>query len=134
MYIVSHVCDIAQRTVLKFNWIQRFLTVGIVAFCSVLSYSVVHSAEAEHAEVPRRDGSMDSKELIVGFREDVDRGTKDALHHRVGGKRIREFVMISADMVVITSRLSVVEAIAMYEADEHVQYAERNQPVHLFDE
>ncbi len=74
--------------------------------------------------------ALDKKRLIVGFQSGVDRESRNQIHHQVGARMILEFVSIAADLVVVTSRLTTAEAVAEYQKQESVRYAEPDQRVH----
>ena len=106
---------------------RRIRLIGVA--CAIVLVTLLVAAEDGMNGANTHD--CEKKRLIVGFDEQVDRTEKTAVHHEVGARFIREFSSIAADVVVVTSRLSVAEAILKYQQDVRVRYAERDQVVSL---
>ena len=77
----------------------------------------------------KQEDRLSEKRLIVRFTSGVERDTRTKIHHAVGARVIRELASISADVVIVTSRWTVAEAIGLYQADQRVQYAEKDEAI-----
>ncbi len=104
--------------------------------CTLMAVSLSLVSVGDVGRPPEQGANQEEdvvseKRLIVGFRQGTGRDAKDALHDEIGSRLIREFVSISADLVVVTSRLTAAEAIVRYEENESVRYAERDKKIRV---
>ena len=73
-----------------------------------------------------------SDEVIVRFREGVDESRKDLARFRVSGNRKKIFKTVRGlEVIKLPRNISVQEAIAIYEQDPNVLYAEPNYKLRL---
>src|SRR5215475_6915395 len=100
-----------------------FLTVFLLGFLALDIRPGSQYAAQPQAQVPE----YVSDEIIVRFREGVDEYKKDLARFRVAGTRKKVFKVIRGlEVVKLSRRVSVEEAIDLYRQDPDVQYAEPN--------
>jgi len=63
-------------------------------------------------------------ELLVKFKPGVSANKKDSLHWKHGSKKVKEFVQLRIQHIKLKKDLSVDQAIALYNVDPDVEYAE----------
>ena len=69
-------------------------------------------------------------ELIIKYREGAGASTSDNVHRRHGSQRINEFRAYGLEHIKVKAGQNIQEAIAAFEADPDVVYAEPNYIVH----
>src|SRR5689334_93690 len=86
------------------------------------------------AELPPQAQASEhvSDEVIVKYREGVDESSKDLGRFRVAGNRKKAFRSVRGlEVIKLPKNVSVQEAIALYEQDPNVLYAEPNYILRL---
>ncbi len=96
---------------------------------AVASLLVVTTGTGMAAQ-PTPGAEYKSNELIIKYREGAGVSAGDDLHRRYGSQRITEFKPYRLEHVKMKAGRSLQEAIAAYEADPGVEYAEPNYIVH----
>ena len=65
-------------------------------------------------------------ELVVKFKPGVSKEIRDRIHVRHGSEKIKDFRSLNIHHIKLKKHMSTEEAIALYQAEPHVQYAEPN--------
>ena len=65
-------------------------------------------------------------ELIVKFKPGVSKEIRDRIHIRHGSEKIKDFRLLNIHHIKPKKHMSTEEAIALYQAEPHVEYAEPN--------
>jgi hypothetical protein len=76
-------------------------------------------------------GKYKEGELLVKFKAETPKDVESALHGKLGSEVIKEFHTIKVQHVRLKKRLSVEEAVRLYQADPNVEYAEPNHIVEI---
>ena len=79
-----------------------------------------------HGNMKNIEPQFKEGELLVKFKPGVDESKKKYIHDTMGSKEIKEFHKLRIDHVNLKKGTTVEEAVAGYEADPDIEYAEPN--------
>ena len=107
--------------------ICRFVTILAVAIWFLMSITLVFALEDVKSE---NQGEQKKKykedELMVKFKNGVSEKIKDMIHGGHGSEKIKNFPSLNIDHIKLKKGMSLEEAIAVYQAEPDVEYAEPN--------
>jgi subtilisin family serine protease len=110
---------------------QYGLTVNSIVLLSAAVSNLGSSATAEAAPPPpaRERAPHHPRVLLVGFEPGFDATARDAVHARAGAQRVRSFSRIAVDVVRFDKDGALGAALAAYQAEPGVRFAELNYTV-----
>ena len=101
--------------------------VSILGIAAWLLMSLVQAgAETTDQKQGRKRKNYEEDAIIVKFRPTVLKEMKGKIHDRLGSEKIKEFQSLRIHHAKLKKGISVEEAIAIYQADPDVEYAEPN--------
>lgn len=107
--------------------ICRFVTILAIATCFLMSVTQVLALE-DFGSGSQEEQKKNYKEgeLIVKFKPSVSEKIKDKIHGRHGSEKIKNFPSLNIDHIKVKKDMSLEEAIAAYQVEPDVEYAEAN--------
>lgn len=95
-------------------------------FLASFSFAASNSENGQTKATPNAGKNYKEGELIVKFKSGVPESARDKIHIKYGAQRIKEFPGLRMHHIKLKKGMSVEEAVAYYQADPAVEYAEPN--------
>lgn len=107
----------------------------LVTLAALVLFAAAAAASDKQAESPpgkvQLAGKFVPDELLVKFRAGISESKKESIHRGHGTKKIRDFKPLRLHRLKLKEGVSVEEAMALYQADADVEYAEPNYLVSI---
>ncbi|MEA1961288.1 MAG: S8 family peptidase, partial [Bacillota bacterium] len=106
------------------RFVVLFFAALLVAFASLSASGFVNEKQQSYGFSHKAD--YVPGEVIVKFKSRVSSASADAFHKQIGARKLERLQSIGAEVLSVSERFSVEEAVRLYLSNPDVEYAEPN--------